>query len=150
MRGVQRPSNQLLPCHHEHERRRRNCGKAEGIRGGAHEDLRGHGSACLFLVIDDWTGPMRPQGVVAVVAGQMHMERLSMMVFVLLSVEMHVHQRRADSTGLHEHNEDGRGQPAKHRGIVVKDERPVPDDFLTIDSDRGGPHNGGHYEGKEH
>jgi hypothetical protein len=27
---------------------------------------------------------------------------------------MHVHQRCADGTSLHEHDEDGRGQPAEH------------------------------------
>jgi len=94
------------------------------IRCGAHEDLRSDGSARFFLVIDDGTRSMRPDGVVGVMAGQMRMERLTVMMPGLIGVEMHVQERRADRACLHQHDEGRRGQPAKHRGIVVKDERP--------------------------
>ena len=123
MRGVRRPPGQLLRWNNEHERGRRNCGKAEGVRGGAHEDLRGDGTTRFFLVIDDGTRSMRPYGVVAVMAGQMRMERLTVMMLGFIGIEMHVQQRRADRACLHQHDEGRRGQPAKHRGIVVKDER---------------------------
>jgi len=111
---VRHSAEELSGRNNENERSPRNGGKAERIRGSAHEDLRGDGTACFFLMIDDWTRSMRPYGVVAVMAGQMHMKRLSVMVFVFLGVEMHVHQRCADGTSLHEHDEDGRGQPAEH------------------------------------
>ena len=62
---------------------------------------------------------MRPYGVVAVMAGQMRMQRLTVMVLRLLRVEMHVHQRRGERSDLHEHGEGGGGQPAKHAAIVV-------------------------------
>ena len=122
MRGVRRPAAELLRWNNEHERRRRNYGKAEGISGGAHEDLRGDGSARFFLVIDDWTRTMRSYGIVVVVAGQMRMQRLTVMMLGLIGVEMHVQERRADRACLYQHDESRRGQPAQHRGIVVKDE----------------------------
>ena len=62
---------------------------------------------------------MRPYGVVAVMAGQMRMQRLAVMVLRLLRVEMHVRQRRGERSDLHEHDEGGGGQPAKHAAIVV-------------------------------
>jgi hypothetical protein len=124
VRSVWRPSDQLLRWNDEHERRRRNCGKAEGIRGGADEDLRGNGPTRFFLVIDDWTRTMRSYGIVVVVAGEMCMKRLTVMMLGLIHVEMHVQERRADRACLHQHDESRRVQPAKHRGIVVKDERP--------------------------
>ena len=51
----------------------------------------------------------------------MRVQRLAVMVLVLAGIEMHVHQRRADGANVHEHGEGGRGQPAKHPAIVVKD-----------------------------
>ena len=57
-------------------------------------------------------------------AGQMRMERLTVMMLRLIGIQMHVQKRRADRACLHQHDEGGRGQPAKHRGIVVKDQRP--------------------------
>ena len=53
----------------------------------------------------------------------MRVQHLAVMVPVLVGVEMHVHQRRTDGANLHQHDEGGRGQPAKHPAIVVKDER---------------------------
>ena len=67
---------------------------------------------------------MRPYGVVVVMAGQVRMERLTVMMFGLFGVEMHVQERRADRACLHHHDDSGRGQPAKHPAIVVKDYRP--------------------------
>ena len=125
MRGVRHPAPRLRGRNKENEHSRRNRGKAEWIRGRAHEDLRGDGSARFFLVIDDWARIMRPSGVVvAVMAGQMRMQRLTVMMLGLIGVEMHVQERRADRACLHQHDESRRGQPANHRGIVVKDERP--------------------------
>ena len=124
MGSVRRPADQLLRWNNEHERRRRYCGNAEGIRGGADEDQRGDGATRFFLVIDDGTWSMRPDRVVIVMTGQMRMERLTVMMLGLIGIEMHVQERRADRACLHQHDEGGRGQPAKHRGIVVKDERP--------------------------
>ena len=46
-------------------------------------------------------------------------ERLPVMMRRLHVVEMHVHQRRGNRARLHEHDEGGGGQPAKHTGIVV-------------------------------
>ena len=94
------------------------------IRGGAHKDLHSDGTARFFLVIDDWTRSMRPYRVVVVMAGEMRMERLTVMMLGLVGVEMHVQQRRADRACLHQHDDGGRGQPAKHPAIVVKDDRP--------------------------
>jgi hypothetical protein len=66
---------------------------------------------------------MRPYGVVIIMTGQMRVERLTVMMLRLIGIEMHVQERRADRACLHQHDEGRRGQPAKHRGIVVKDER---------------------------
>ena len=119
MRGVRHAAPGLRGRNNEHERRTRNRGKAEGIRGRAHEDLRGGGSPRFFLVVGDWTRTMRPDGVVAVMAGQMRMKRLAVMVLCLLRVEMHMRQRRGERSDLHEHGEGGGSQPAKHAAIVV-------------------------------
>lgn len=43
------------------------------------------------------------------------------MMFRLHVIEVHVHQRRGNRARLHEDDEDGGGQPAKHGGIVVND-----------------------------
>ena len=51
----------------------------------------------------------------------MRVQRLAVMVFGFVGVEMHVHQRRTDGANLHEPGKSGRGQPAKHPAIVVKD-----------------------------
>ena len=123
MRRVRPPAPGLRGRNNENKRRRRNRSKAERICGGAHEDLRRDGTTRFFLVIDDGTRTMRPDGVVAVVAGQMRVERLTVMMLGLLGVEMHVQERRADRACLHQHDEGRRGQPAKHQAIVVKDER---------------------------
>lgn len=124
MRGVRHPATRLRGRNNEDEHSRRNRGKAEWIRGRAHEDLRGDGSTRFFLVIDDRTRTMQPYGVVVVMAGQMRMKRLTLMMLGLIGVEMDVQERRADRACLHQHDESRRGQPAKHRGIVVKDEWP--------------------------
>ena len=121
---VRHPAPRLRGRNNQNKHSRRNRGKAEWIGSGAHEDLRGDGSARFFLVMDDWARTMQPDGVVAVMSGQMGMKRLTVMVFVLLGVEMHVQERRADRACLHQHDEGRRGQPAKHRGIVAKDQRP--------------------------
>ena len=119
MRGVRHPAPGLRGRNNENERRTRKRWKAEGIRGRAHEDLRVDGSPRFFLVIGDWTRTMRPCGVVALMAGQMRMKRLAVMVLRLLRVEMHMRQRRGERSDLHEHDEGGGGQPAKHAAIVV-------------------------------
>ena len=100
------------------ERCRRHGRKAERIRGGADEDVRGNRASRFFLMIDD-----RPRGDrnVDVVLGEMRVQRLTVMVLVLVGVEMHVHHRRADGANVHEQGEGGGGQPAKHVGIVAKD-----------------------------
>ena len=49
------------------------------------------------------------------------MERPAVMMFRLHVIEVHVHQRRGNRARLHEDDEDGGGQPAKHGGIVVND-----------------------------
>ena len=123
MRGVRHPAPGLRGRNNEHERRRWNRWKAEGIRGRAHEDLRVDGSSRFFLVVNDWTRTMRPYGVVAVMAGQMRMQRLTVMMLRLLRVEMHMRQRRGERSDLHEHDEGGGGQPAKHAAIVVNRRR---------------------------
>ena len=119
MRGVRRPSGQLLRWNNQHERWRRNCGQAEKIRRRAHEDLRGDRTARFILVIGDGTRTMRPGSLVAVVAGEMGVQRLTVMVLRLLRVEVHVRQGRGDRSDLDEHDERGGGQPAKHAAIVV-------------------------------
>ena len=93
------PDGRARGRNNENERRRRNRGQAEGIRGGAHEDLRGDGSARFFLMIDDWTRTMRRYGFGAVMAGQMRMQRLTVMMLRLLRVEMHMRQRRGERSG---------------------------------------------------
>ena len=57
-------------------------------------------------------------------ARQMRVQRLPVMVPGLFGVEMHVHQWGADRANVHEDDESGRGQPAKHTAIVVKDAGP--------------------------
>ena len=104
----------------ENERLPRNCRQAEWIRGGTDEDLRGDGTAGFFLVVDDRA---RSHRKVDVESGQMRVQRLTVMMFSLVGVEMDVHQRRTDGANLYEHDESGRGQPAKHAAIVVKDGR---------------------------
>ena len=52
------------------------------------------------------------------------MQRLTVMMLGLVGVEMDVQERRTDRTCLHQHDDGGRGQPAKHPAIVVKDGRP--------------------------
>jgi len=74
-------------------------------------------------VIDDWTWRNRPYGLVVVMAGEVRVERLTVVVLGLVGIEMHVQERRTDGACLHQHDESGRGQPAKHPAIVVKDGR---------------------------
>ena len=100
---------------------RRNRREAEGIRGRADEDVRRDGASCFFLVIEDRAGPERH---VNVVLRQMRVQRLAVMMLGFVGVEMDVQKRREDRACLDQHDEGGRGQPAKHRGIVVKDEWP--------------------------
>jgi hypothetical protein len=102
----------------EFECGRRNGRKAERIGRGADKDLRGNRSAGFFLMVGDRA---RAQRNINAVARQMRVQSLTVMVPGLLGVEMHVHQRRADRTNLYESDEGRRGQPAKHRAIVVKD-----------------------------
>lgn len=54
-----------------------------------------------------------------IVAGQVCMQRLTVVVRGVRCVEMHVHQRSRDRSGLHEHDERGGGQPTNHGAIVV-------------------------------
>ena len=124
MRGVRCAAARLRRRHQENELWPRNGRKAKRIRGGADKDLRGDRATGFFLVIDDGTGTMRPYGVVIIMSGQMRMKRLTVMMLGLIGIEMHVQERRADRACLHQHDEGRRGQPAKHRGIVVKDQRP--------------------------
>jgi len=121
VRGVRHPASGLSSRHNENERSPRNRGKAEGIRGGADEDLRGDSTPGFLLMVDDRAWSQRN---VDVMPEEMRVQRLTVMVLILLGVEMHVHQRRADRTNLHEHSEGRGGQPAKHPAIVIKDERP--------------------------
>jgi len=123
VRGVRSAAARLRRRHKENELRPRNSRKAERIRRGTHKDLCRDCATRFFLVIDDGTRSMRPYGVVVVMAGQMRVERLTVMMLGLIGIEMHVQERRADRACLHQHDEGRRGQPAKHRGIVVKDER---------------------------
>jgi hypothetical protein len=51
--------------------------------------------------------------------GKMRVHRLAVMVLRLLGIEMHVRQRRGDRSDLHEDDQSGGGQPAKHAAIVV-------------------------------
>ena len=120
MRGVRRPTARVRGWNEENECLWRHCRKAEWIRGGADEDLRGNRPAGIFLVIDDRARPYRN---VNVESGQMRVQRLTVMMLSFVGVEMHVHQRRTDGANLHEDGESGRGQPAKHAAIVVKDGR---------------------------
>jgi hypothetical protein len=78
----------------------------------------GNRTSGFFLMVDDRSWPQRK---VDVMRGEMRMQRLPVMVLVLVGIEMQVHQRRADRTNLHEYGEGGRGQPAQHPAIVVKD-----------------------------
>ena len=123
MRGVRGAAARLRGRHQQNKGRPWNRWKAERIRCGAHEDVRGDSSARFLLVIDDGTRTLRRHRLVAVMAGQMRMNRLTVMVLGLAGIEMHVQKGRADRAYLHEHDESGRGQPAKHPAIVVKDER---------------------------
>ena len=124
MRCVRRAAARLRGRHKQGEGWPRNGRKAKRIRGGADKDLRGDRATGFFLVIDDGTGTMRPYGVVIIVTGQMRVKRLTVMMLGLVGVEMHVQERRADRACLHQHDEGGGSQPTKHRGIVVKDQRP--------------------------
>jgi hypothetical protein len=118
---VRRPADASCEWNDEDERFRRDCGKAERVGGRAYEDVRGDGASSFFLVIDDWT---RCDRKVNLVLGEMRVQRLTVMVLVFVGIEVHVHQRRADGANLHEHGKGGRGQPAKHVVIVVKDSSP--------------------------
>jgi len=118
VRSVRCPPDRSGRWHDEHERGPGNCGKTERVRGGAYEDVCGNRAPGFFLVIDDRT---RCDRNVNVVPGQMRVQRLTVMVLVVGGIEMHVHHRRADGANLHEHGEGGRGQPAKHGWIVVKE-----------------------------
>jgi len=120
VRGVRRPTARVHGWNEENECLRGHGRKAEWIRGGADEDLRGNRPAGVFLVIDERA---RSHRNVNVESGQMRVQRLTVMMFSFVGVEMHVHQRRANGANLHEDSESGRGQPAKHAAIVVKDGR---------------------------
>ena len=118
MRRVRRAAAQVRGWNEEDECHRRNCRQAERFRSRADEDMRRDRPARLFLMIEDRTGPHRQ---VNVMVREVRVQRLAVMVLRFVGVEMHVHQRRADGANLHEHDEGGRGQPAKHPAIVVKD-----------------------------
>ena len=124
MRGVRCAAARLRRRHQENELWPRNSRKAERIRRATHKDLCRDCATRFFLVIDDGTGSVRPYGVVIIMSGQMRMKRLTVMMLGLIGIEMHVQERLADRACLHQHDEGRRGQPAKHRGIVVKDQRP--------------------------
>ena len=66
---------------------------------------------------------MRPYGVVVVMGRKVRMQRLTVMMLGLVGVEMYVEERRTDRACLHQHDDGGRGQPARHPAIVVKDEQ---------------------------
>ena len=123
MCGVRRPAGELRRRNNQNEGGRGNSWKAERIRRGADEDLRRDSAPGFVLVIGDRTRTVHNRRVVIVVAGQMRMQRLTVMMLGLIGIEMHVQERRTERARLHQHGESGRGQPAEHRAIVVKDER---------------------------
>jgi hypothetical protein len=112
-RGV---PTELRRGHHKNEGRTRYCRKAERFHGGGNEYLRCHNPALVVLMIG---ARSRPRRYCRVVAGQVCMHRLTVVMRCVRCVEMHVHQRSRDRPGLHEHDERGGGQPAKHAAIVV-------------------------------
>ena len=122
MRGVRHAAARLQRRHKENELWPWNSRKTKRIRRATHKDLCRDCATRFFLVIDDGTRTMRPYRVVIIMTGQMRMKRLTVTMLGLIGIEMHVQKRRAERACLHQHDEGGRGQPAKHRGIVVKDE----------------------------
>ena len=73
-------------------------------------------------MVGDWPPALRKSRVMLLVPGQMRVQRLTVMMLGLIGIKMHVQERRTDRACLHQHGEGGRGQPAKHPAIVVKDE----------------------------
>jgi len=116
VRDVRRAAVRLRWRGEQYERRRNNQGKAERIAGCRHEHVCRDDAAGFVLMIDYRSGGFRNDGVVT---REMRMLRLPVMVRRLFDVEMHVTHRRGDGADLHEDDERGGGQPAKHTRIVV-------------------------------
>lgn len=116
VRDMRRPAAELRRRNDEDESAARDRRKAERSRGGRHEYLRCDHASLIVRMIDERARAERNHRLVP---GEMRMHRLAVMVRGVLHVEMHVRQRSGDRSGLHEHDEHGGGQPAKHEPIVV-------------------------------
>ena len=116
MRNTRRPATESRGGNDQDKGRTRHGRKAERFHGRGDEDVRCHDPALVVLMIGARPWIRRDDRIVA---GQVGMHRLPVMVRCVGGVEMHVHQRSRDRSGLHEHDERGGGQPAKHGAIVV-------------------------------
>jgi len=123
MGGVWRPATRLRWRYDENERLRRNHRQTERIRGRTDEDVCRDRASGFLLVIGDRARALRNGLMVILVPRQMRMQRLTVMMLRLISIEMHVQERRTDRACLHQHGEGGGSQPARHPAIVVKDAR---------------------------
>ena len=121
MCNTRRPAIGSRGGNDQDEGRARHGRQAERLLRRGHEDVRCHNPAVGVLMIGARSRLRRDDRIVA---GQVCMHRLPVMVRCIRSVEMHVHQRSGDGSGLHEHDQRGGGQPTKHRAIVVN--RPWP------------------------
>ena len=111
-----RAATELRGRNHEDERWTRDGRKAERLRSCRNEYLRRHDAAFIVLMVRERS---RAQWSPSVMPGEMRVHRLTLMVRGVLRVEMQVRQRSGNCSGLHEHDEHGGRQPAKHAAIVV-------------------------------
>lgn len=115
MRNVRRTVVDFGWRHDEDERRCRECRKSKRRNGARDENLRRHGAAGVFLMVDDRAAMPRRRRM----TGEVRVQRLSVMVRRLALVEVHVRQRRGRRPELHEHTKSRCCDPPHHGRIVT-------------------------------